>query len=154
MSEIIIPPYRTPESWLAAVDAEEVETNPLYVQGRLVPGSTWCNLLASNVTKRAGCEIPFKLVNDQVAWLRASTSWRECNAPLARARATGGYPTVGAWAGPDKMHGHIVLVLPSSVLPPDKRDQIAIAQAGRINFARGRLANGFDSLPVEFFTHD
>lgn len=155
MTDPIIPPYRTPEALLAAVDAEKVESNPLYVQGRVQPGTTWCNLFATNVTDALGCGIPFKLVNDQVVYLRSPDGgWRECNAPTARARASAGYPTVGVWVGPDSHHGHIVVLLPSSTLPPDKRDQIACAQAGRTNFSRGRLANAFDSLPVEFFTHD
>ncbi len=151
----IVLPYRTPEALIAAVDAEAVETNPLYKQGRIQPGTTWCNLFASNVTKALGCEIPFLLVNSQVVYLRDIVNkWRECNAPTARARANAGYPTVGFWVGPDVHHGHIVVLLPSSKLPSDKRDQMACAQAGRSNFSYGRLATAFDSLPVEFMTHD
>lgn len=150
----IIPPYRTPEALIAAVDVEHLETNPLYTQGRIQPGTTWCNLAAHNIMGRLGVTLPFLIVNKQGAWLREdSNEWRQCDAVEAYANANEGIPTLAIWEGKTESHGHIAVLIPSSTLPPDARDQIAIAQSGKHNFSRGRLSNGFDSLPVLFFTH-
>lgn len=145
---------RSAEALLAAVDAEDVLHNPLYLQGRLLPGTTWCNLFTSNVTKRLGVEIPFKLVNQQAKWIRSEGSkvWHWCDAVEAFERANKGYPTIPIWEGPEDSHGHIAVCVPSYVLGVGKENQIAIAQSGRTNFPRGRLAQGFDSLPVRFYT--
>ncbi len=155
MTTIIPPPPRTPEALISAVDAEDVEHNELYRQGRLQPGTTWCNLFVTNVTKRLGCEVPFVLVNKQGIHLREEANkWRSTDAVTARLLANRGYPVLAIWEGLNDAHGHIAVLLPSSTLPTNKQSQVAIAQSGATNFARGRLANGFDSLPVLFFAHD
>ncbi len=154
---------RTPELLLTAVDAEDVLHNDLYRPGRIQPGTTWCNLFVCNVTKRLDVEVPFEIspgrflrVNDQARWLRGEGAqrWHSCDAPGAFLRANLGYPTVAVWEGESDSHGHIAVVIPSFTLGAGKEDQLAIAQAGRTNFPRGRLAQGFDSLPVRFYTAD
>lgn len=160
---------RTPEELIQAVDKEDVLHNDLYRQGRIQPGTTWCNLFASRVMANLGVLLPFEIkpsvflrVNEQAKWLRSlatnegrSHGWRTClDAPEAYDRANRGLPVVAIWEGPDDSHGHIVVLLPSFVLGAGKEGQIACAQAGRTNFPRGRLAQGFDSLPVRFYTNE
>jgi hypothetical protein len=122
---------------VAAIDAEQVESNPLYVKNHLGLNETWCNLFAANVSKRKKKPIPPVVVNAQLEWLRAGNgNYRRCSQTEAElASATGG---LGVRVRPDQPHGHI------QILRGDGR----CAQAGSVNFSDGPASRGFSAAQL------
>ncbi len=111
---------------------------------------TFCNFFAHDVCEAYGAELPQDLVNVQVKWLDEAdgglaAGWSPVDAVEAHFCAERGILTLATWVN-EHGHGHIAVLVPSGT------DQIHIAQAGRTNFIDGKLAQGFDSLPVRFFT--
>ncbi len=134
-----------------AIDSLHVETNPAYKAGRLVEGSTWCNLFLHDVTKALGCTIPFMRANQQVDWLAsiegAGNGWVEVPEADAFEAARDGRPAVAVWHNPEPLgHGHVAILRPSAV-------GIKIAQAGAYNYSSCNLATGFGHLVPRFFTN-
>lgn len=132
---------------------------PRDVDGR--PGDeTWCNLFAQDVCEAMGVMVPRQMrANQLVQWLAqdaAPFDW-EClslatesdrdAAHVAQAMADEGQLALVGWVNPAGP-GHIAVVVPSLGEPG-----LWIAQAGRINFTRAPLAQGFGGRVVTFFGH-
>lgn len=132
---------------------------------------TWCNIFVSDVTKALGCEIPRVILkgasyaeqnaNEMFDWMFSTGTlfhgWREINAQEARSFADAGKVAVAMYKNPGRLGmlgirvsapGHVAMLTPSH-----GQDGVWIAQAGRVNFRRAPLAQGFGNLNVLFFGH-
>lgn len=152
------PGSRDPSTYFRIAQQFRVTEMPRYMA---VPGKTWCNIYAWDVTRAMGAEIPHwydpatgnpmpvgkgseMRANDMVSYLEQMRGgWQQVPSELARSRAAAGYPTVIVWRNPDGP-GHIAMLLPDGT----------IAQAGASNLWRGSITAGFGYRPLKFFTHD
>ena len=139
---------RSPDIYRAQLDSLDVENEPMYQPGYLVPNSTWCNRVVSDATERLRCPVPLMLANEQHAWLSdergKAAGWiRLVDFGAAVAAADIGQPTIASWANPAGQHGHIALVRPGG----------HITQAGAHNHNDAPLARGFGDLQPDWFTH-
>lgn len=148
---------RSRDNYRKVVDQFDVEHNPRYTPNQPTKGTTWCNLLAWDVTRAMGCELPHWWgpkelpVNALWTWLMshgADYDWTLCSEKLAAMNANQGRPTVAIWKNPDDGPGHIAVVLPGST-----ERAVLIAQAGARNFVGEPLAHGFGGLSVNFWIH-
>lgn len=153
-----LPGDRSPAQLRAVVEQFEVGTCERYRKRDLdgKPGDeTCCNYFLREVCIALGCLMPRLRANaifdfllkgetNGNGWTQVRQAW------IARALANAGYPVVVAWENP-MGPGHVGIVVPSrSELD---KDTTFIAQAGAVNFAYGRLEQGFGNKPVAFFTH-
>ncbi len=144
---------RTPEAYLAAIAALDVEHAEKYQPGHLLPGATWCNLFCEDACKALKVPLPGEmLANALHDWLGSpegkQAGWLELVDVGAASAAAGlGQPTIASWKNPDGGHGHIAMVVPS------ERFGCHIAQAGRTNYQSAPLNWGFGSYEPTFFTH-
>ena len=142
---------RSPATYVATLATLDVEHAESYRAGRLIPGTTWCNLYLSDGCAALGVGMPFVLANDQCDWLHspmaAQRGWVALvDSSSAKAAAELGQPTVAVWKNPGS-HGHVAFVIPSG------RPGIHISQAGRVNYASAPLSWGFGEHTPAFFTH-
>lgn len=159
---------RSASSLVHVVAQFDVENNERYRPG--VPGPTWCNIFAWDVTRALGCEVPHWIrgketnANELAAWLEGvmatnggklqgpAHGWRSCSRADVRARALQGFPGLVTYVNPNPSRpGHIAVVMPSSIAVGD---DVQIAQAGAKCYSYAPLASGFGTLPVRFWTHD
>lgn len=150
------PQDRSAARLILIVAEERVESNPLYVRrdvtGDGVP-ETWCNLFVHVVAQRMGCPLPPGLrANQQVAWLSGpdgrAAGWEQVPEHVAQRMADEGQLVVAGWFNRNGGSGHIGVVMPGL---GDAGTHLA--QAGRSNFTRGSLAQGFGDLQPTFFAH-
>ncbi len=139
---------RSPDIYIAQLDSLDVEHEPTYQPGYLVPGATWCNRVVSDATERLGCPVPFYLANNQHDWLSSDVGkeagWLELvDFGAAVAAADLGQPTIASWKNPGGSHGHIAMIRPGG----------HITQAGAHNYNDAPLVRGFGDLQPQFFTH-
>lgn len=146
--------YRKPELLQKIVDQFGVVEHPRY---RPNGKETYCNIFVSDVTRALACEIPHwwnrqeLTANAMFQWVFSEqgkrNGWSVSKDPKeAAAFASKGFPVVAAWESREGP-GHIAIVLPSTA-------GVEIAQAGRVNFARGPLEKGFGNKPVLYFLHN
>ncbi len=139
----------------SVLDAQHVETNPLYVPA---DGKTHCNLFARNVSVLMGAPIPLALANEQHAWLDAQqyrsdvvppAGWQRSNAVDAQKAADRGELALASWANPvPGGHGHIVVLRPSRGEPG-----VWCCAAGAHNFNRTLLQHSFGPIAPDYFVH-
>ncbi len=158
---LLVCPPRNPMLLMAAVNSLKLETNEIYQPGYLVPGTTWCNRFATDITALLSCEIPFRKANQQLEYLAglegATAGWYELTGPVktivAVDQAERGFPCVAVWSNPNG-HGHIALLVPGP------KGKMFIAQAGASCFSSGPVTRGFWNkaqnalLPFRLFTHN
>lgn len=151
---------RSPWLLIAAVFSLFVESAERY-RRRDVDGNgvidTFCNFFVRDVCRLFGLELPASMrANELIAWLVSSegraAGWEqlavENDEHVAQAMADAGQLVIACWFNKNGHPGHMALVVPSLGMPG-----VWIAQAGRNNFSRGVLAQGFGGLPVTFFAH-
>ncbi len=137
------------------VDQHQVETAPRYqrrdVTGDGVP-ETFCNVFARDCCRALGVPLPEGMrANQLVDWLTGegrTKGWEQVSAHVARAMADEGQVVLPAWFNRNGGSGHIAIVLPTH-----GEAGLHIAQAGRTNFARCRLEQGFGDLQPTLFAH-
>ena len=112
---------------------------------------TWCNLFAQDVCEAMGVMLPRNTrANDLVRWLELDSKqwdWEAVPAHVAQRMADEGQLALVVWhnpAGP----GHIAVLVPSLGEP-----DYFCAQAGRVNFTRGTVSQGFGCRVVSYFAH-
>ena len=153
----------TATPWPQRLDAVIVElhvgSNPRYRPG---PGTqTWCNVYLTDVVAGMGIATPRHWMtskgdpaavgrgremraNDHLEWFRthgARYGWAGADQRAAELAAQRGHLAVVGWSNPSGP-GHVAVVL-----GPD-----AISQAGRVCFAKGRVAQGFGKAsPLEWW---
>lgn len=121
---------------------------------------TWCNLFVQDVSEAMSVMVPRQMrANQLVQWLAqdaAPFDWEclsletqsdEDAAHVAQAMADQGQLALAGWVNPAGP-GHLAVVVPSLGEPG-----VWIAQAGRTNFTRAPLAQGFGGRIVTFFGH-
>lgn len=118
-----------------------------------VPGEeTWCNLFLQDVCEAMGVMMPrHKRANELIIWLATDGlrhGWEQAAEHVAQRMADEGQLAVAAWFSRSGGPGHVAVLVPSL-----GEDGTFIAQAGRTNFTRGTLANGFGDRLVTFFVH-
>jgi hypothetical protein len=164
---------RRAELYETVIDQFAVEKNPRYLRNQQGREETYCNIFVWDVTRAMGAEIPHWVdqnsdplrfgegveleVNEVILWLQTrgqTLGWVIVPPERAQELANQGYPVVATWLNPGGI-GHIAVVRPgqySSSLGP------AIAQAGRTNFNRGTVAEGFRRVPsdqeIVYYYHD
>lgn len=159
---------RSPDLLNRLLDQFHVETEERYRSyvdpktGKLV---TWCNIYTWDVTSAAGCEVPHWVPNPEHAtdpskparrelnayaledWFKTdgiANGWRAVDELAAQANAEAGRISVAIGGG------HI------NVLRPKRNGDPAgtyCAQAGKTNFAYGRLTSGFGQIKPTFWVH-
>lgn len=142
---------RSEEALLLAVMRRDPEHAPLYhrrdLDGDGKP-ETMCNWFVRDVTADLSAPIPNMRANDMIEWLRGTLArlegWKAGSLESAKVAAGEGKVVVVGWKNPAGATGHVALMINSKG---------EIAQAGRINFNRGTIAQGFGDLKVEFFIH-
>lgn len=165
------PGYRSPYALTRVLEQFNVGTSRRYAirdtSGDGRPDS-FCNIFASDVAHAMGVVLPHEVnehgdpteplrgkelsANATARWLRQHGprfGWKPATETQAREAANAGHFAVATWlhvAGT----GHI------AVLRPSDSDRTLIAQAGRHNFEKGTLAQGFGShaLECEFWIND
>lgn len=149
---------RTAAQLRAVIEQFQVGTAERYRKRDIdgLPGDeTCCNYLVREVCNALGAPMPRMRANTMFDWLLKGhangTGWEQLGAAwTARALANSGYPVIVAWENPQGP-GHVAMVVPSrSELD---KDTTFIAQAGAVNFAYGRLEQGFGNRSVAFFAH-
>lgn len=164
----IITPYCAPRSranYLALVNAFNVEHNPIYQPGYMIPRGTWCDRYLSDVSTAFDCPIPFVLASEQVSWLASLTGkaagWVELmtlSTPQgivtvetqAIARVELGFPTVAVWANPNpKLHGHVAVVVPADPLVAG----VHVSAAGGQCFRNALVSRSFGQIVPRYFSH-
>lgn len=112
---------------------------------------TWCNLFAQDVCEAMSVMLPRNMrANDLVRWLELeskSWDWEAVPAHVAQRMADEGQLALVVWSNPAGP-GHIAVMVPSLGEP----DHFC-AQAGRINFTRGTVTQGFGGRVVGYFAH-
>lgn len=147
---------RSPELLVRIVNQFQVETNARY---RPTAKETFCNIFAADVTRALACPVPHwwnrseLTANVMARWLSKeegkANGWSKASdAGEAIGFASRGFPVVAVWENREGGPGHIAIVLPS------EKAAVEIAQAGRVNFARGPLEKGFGNKQVQFFLHN
>ena len=132
----------------------EVRWQPRDLTGDGKP-ETFCNVFAYDVAQAMGVPLPRARANDLYDFLMDEATdhatipprWELVDAHVAQRCADEGQLVFAAWKNPGGP-GHIAVLLPSLGEPG-----VWIAQAGRVNFGRGRLENGFGTLSPSFFVH-
>lgn len=141
----------------AVVDQFEVTTTERYRKRDLdgKPGDeTCCNYFVREVCVALGVPFARMRANQLFDYLlkghAAGTGWDQVPVWVARALANAGHPVIVAWENPQGP-GHVAMVVPSrSELD---NEHTFIAQAGAVNFAYGRVEQGFGQRPVAYFAH-
>lgn len=115
---------------------------------------TCCNYFVRDVCRALGVGFNPMRANAIFDYLlkgvATGNGWVQVTEWIARALANAGFPVVAAWENP-LGPGHVAIVVPSRT--ELDRDTTFIAQAGAVNFAYGRLSDGFGRRPVAFFVH-
>lgn len=116
-----------------------------------VGDETACNVFAQDVCEAMGVMLPRNSrANDLVRWLELDSKqwdWEAVPAHVAQRMADEGQLALVVWhnpAGP----GHIAVLVPSLGEP-----DYFCAQAGRVNFTRGTVSQGFGGRVVSYFAH-
>lgn len=127
-----------------------------------IPGDeTTCNLLVQDVCEAMSVLVPRGIrANTLIAWLgeqaerRAETGWEVVDEHVAQAMADTGQLVVAGWVNETGGPGHVAIVIPSLEDAGEPRSgDVWIAQAGRVNFTRGTLQQGFGGRGVTFYGH-
>jgi LysM repeat protein len=147
-----------------------VGDNPRHLAGH---GKTYCNIFVWDVSRAMGAEVPHWInaagniaapgaaganeinINGGVNWMKShgvsEHDWRKATPAQAQDAANQGLISVVMWKNPTGGHGHTAVIRPGSI----NNKGPEIAQAGRHNFNRGRITDGFGNLsPLEYFIHD
>lgn len=122
---------------------------------------TFCNLLVQDVCEAMSVLVPRGIrANTLIAWLgdqaerRAETGWEVVDEHVAQAMADTGQLVVAGWVNETGGPGHVAIVIPSLEDAGEPRSgDVFIAQAGRVNFTRGTLQQGFGGRGVTFYGH-
>ena len=117
-----------------------------------IPGDeTFCNLFAQDVAEAMSVMVPRHMrANELVPWLGLdgkAFDWEVVDAHTAQRMADEGQLVLVGWVNPSGP-GHIAVVVPALGEPG-----LWIAQAGRTNFTRGLLEQGFGGRVVTYFGH-
>lgn len=142
---------RSEEATLIAIMRRDPEHAPIYhrrdINGDGIP-ETMCNWFARDFAADMSAPIPNARANDQIEWLRSTLGllegWKETNITGAKLAAGEGKVVLVGWFNPKGHPGHIAVM---------RNGLGEIAQAGRINFNKGTIEQGFGQLPVQFFIH-
>jgi hypothetical protein len=143
---------RTPQDILDAVAEVDPEGNATLQHGYLGQAN-WCNRAAALFARALGVPILYgdygTRANDMIAWLDAGNDgwYPVVNAGDAQRLAMQGEVVLATYynLAPGES-GHMALVLPLPGTP-------MIAQAGKWNFNRGTIANGFGAIRPIFYAH-
>lgn len=156
---------RSAEAYARALDSLPLLESLRY---RPVGGVTFCNIFVWDCTRLLGCEVPHwcdsegrqspagrgreLTANGMRDWLEVygpERGWTKCKAIAAQVTANLGHPTVAVWRNLGGT-GHVAMVRPGEADPVKGP---CIAQAGKRNFYRGHVRDGFGAHPVEYFVH-
>jgi hypothetical protein len=123
------------------------------VDGR--PGDeTFCNFAAVAMTTALGAPLPQLRANEIALWLEGQSldphsGWEQIDEHTAQRMADEGQVAVAVWQNPQAgKPGHIAVLVPSLDEPGTW-----IAQAGAVNFTRGKLEKGFGPFKPLFYGH-
>lgn len=166
---------RSPEALNRLTDAMSLETSPRYaIRDTTGDGKvdTFCNIALWDWSRGMGAEIPHWVdasgnpaepfaagahelsANNTARWLAMHGprfGWNMATKAQARVYALAGKPACVTWINPTGASGHVAWLRGNQ---PDP-GVIRTAQAGKVNFSNGTLAQGFGSAgPVAFWIHE
>jgi hypothetical protein len=127
-----------------------------------IPGDeTTCNLLVQDVAEAMSVMLPRGVrANTLIAWLEAEADkpespWEVVTSHVAQAMADEGQLVIACWSNPQPpAPGHVAIVVPSlEDAGSERMGDVFIAQAGRINFTRGTVQQGFGIRGVTYLAH-
>lgn len=145
---------RSPEAILLAVMRRDPEHSPIYhrrdLNGDGKP-ETMCNWFARDYCGDMSAPIPNALARDQIDWLKSPLARLDgwvypASLTQAKLAASEGKVVLVFWRNPNnKESSHIAVMI----------DGLGhIAQAGRVNFNKGTVGQGFGGVaPIEFAIH-
>lgn len=141
------PGARTPQLLTDVVAQFGVTTKPRYHPS---PNATYCNIFVQDVMAAMGAPLPRettanltlqRLVAGELRPWQAAKGDAARQAAVAAARA--GKPALMGWYNPKGTHGHVAVLLPTSVgMSP------MIAQAGQKNFLEELATKGFSAAKL------
>jgi len=122
---------------------------------------TFCNLLVQDVAEAMSVMLPRGVrANALIAWLeteadKPESPWEVVTSHVAQAMADEGQLVIACWSNPQPpAPGHVAIVVPSlEDAGSERMGDVFIAQAGRINFTRGTVQQGFGIRGVTYLAH-
>jgi len=165
-----LPGQRDQAIYSQLINQFAVGDNPRFLPGH---GETYCNIFVWDVTRAMGAEVPHWIdgsgniavpgaphaseinINGGVVWMRnhgvTEHGFTRVTAEQAQDAANRGQLSIVMWKNPTGGHGHTAIVRPGLI---NQRGP-EIAQAGRHNFNRGRVVDGFgDITTMGYYIHD